>query len=85
MENRKLTAVEYEKLEESIIEEGVRDPLVLWNGILIDGHNRFEIAQKHSLEYKTVENITLANREEVIQWIIKNQLGRRNLKAKEAS
>ena len=57
----------------------------MWRETLIDGHNRYEIAQRHGLEYKTVENTILTSREEVITWIIKNQLGRRNLTAKEAS
>jgi len=81
---RPLSDEEFEKLKESIKLEGIRDPLVVWNGFLIDGYHRYKIAQEHNLEYKIVE-IELPNKEAVKEWIIKNQLGRRNLTEQEAS
>ena len=81
---RPLKDEEYEKLKESILIEGIRDPLVVWQGILLDGHHRYKIAQELGLEYKIVE-IELPNKEAVKEWIIKNQLGRRNLTEQEAS
>lgn len=67
-------------LEENILSDGeIRDPIVIWNGIILDGHNRFEIWQKHpEIPYKT-HNINLPDRNAAIIWICKNQLGRRNL------
>jgi ParB-like chromosome segregation protein Spo0J len=73
-----LSTAEFEQLEKNILLEGVRDSLITWNGILIDGHNRYEIAQKHNLPFNTIEK-HFENRENVICWIIDNQLGRRNL------
>jgi len=81
---RSLLGDEYEKLKESILEQGIRDPLVTWNGILLDGHHRYQIAQEYGLEYKTVE-IELPDREAAKEWVIKNQLGRRNLTPEEVS
>ncbi len=81
---RPLTGDEYEKLEANILAEGIRDPLVTWQGILLDGHHRYKIAQKHGLEYKTVE-IELSDRDDAKRWIFENQLGRRNLTEQEAS
>jgi N6-adenosine-specific RNA methylase IME4 len=69
---------EYERLKESIKKEGVREPLMLWKGILIDGHNRKEIADKLNIKYKT-KNKKFKDRNEVIVWMIDNQLGRRNI------
>ena len=69
---------EFKQLEENILRDGIRDPLTVWNGILIDGHNRYEIAQKHGLTFKTTE-LHFADRNEAKIWIIKNQIGRRNL------
>lgn len=74
----RLTPEEYGQLEKNIIAEGCRDALVTWQGILIDGHNRYEICQKHGIEYRVVEK-EFENRDTVIDWIINNQLGRRNL------
>jgi hypothetical protein len=52
--------------------------LVVWRGILIDGHNRYEICTRLKLRYKTVD-VVLADRARVLIWIEQNQLGRRNL------
>ena len=73
-----LTAEEFKQLEENILKDGIRDPLVLWNGYLIDGHNRYQIAFKHGLEYKTIDK-EFKDEDEVIIWMIDNQDGRRNL------
>ena len=73
-----LTDDEFEKLEASCLSEGIRDALVTWNGVIIDGHNRYEIAQKHNLPFDTKE-LDFANEFAVKEWMIVNQLGRRNL------
>lgn len=75
---------EKKQLEENILHDGIQDPLKVWNGILIDGHNRYEIAQAHGLEFATTE-MQFASRDDVIIWIIKNQFGRRNLSAYDRS
>jgi hypothetical protein len=77
-----LTPDEYEKLEESLVREGCRDPLVLWGKILVDGHNRYEICRKHNLTFNTHEK-EFKSENEAINWIIDNQLGRRNLTAEQ--
>ena len=73
-----LTAEEFKQLEENILKDGIRDPLVLWNGYLIDGHNRYQIAFKHGLEYKTIDK-EFKDELDVKIWMVKNQFGRRNL------
>ena len=69
---------EYEQLEKNILADGCRDPLVLWNDIIVDGHNRYEICAIHGIDYQTV-NMNFDNREDVIIWICQNQRGRRNI------
>lgn len=69
---------EYALLEASILADGCRDALIMWGNILVDGHNRYAICQKHGLPFK-VETIHLDCREAVIVWMIENQLGRRNI------
>ena len=73
-----LTEEERKGLEESLLKEGCRDALVLWGDTIIDGHNRYEICTKHEIPFETV-NREFESRNEVIEWIIKNQFGRRNL------
>ena len=77
-----LSPEERQGLESSLLKEGCRDALVLWGDILIDGHNRYEICTKHNIPYKTVQR-EFESREAVIEWIILNQFGRRNLPAHE--
>lgn len=75
-----LTDEEYNQLEENILAEGaVINPLIVWDGIIVDGHNRFRILQAHpEITFKVHEKV-FSNRYEAIAWICKNQLGRRNL------
>jgi len=73
-----LSAEEYAQLEANILEEGIREPIITWNGYIIDGHNRFSIAQRFDLEYKTTSK-HFASEENVKEWMILNQFGRRNL------
>lgn len=76
----KLTEEEFAQLEENILSDGeIRDPLVIWNGTILDGHNRYRIYKKHpGLRFLTHE-MKLPDRNAAIIWICKNQLGRRNL------
>ena len=73
-----LTSEEFKQLERNILEEGIRDPLVTWNGILVDGHNRYRIAQEYDIDFVTVEK-EFADMNDVKIWMATNQLGRRNL------
>ena len=75
-----LTDDEYKQLEENILKEGkLLSPLIVWNNILVDGHNRYEIVQEHpEISFSTMP-LPFESREEVLAWICKNQLGRRNL------
>jgi ParB family chromosome partitioning protein len=73
-----LAPEELAQLEANILADGCRDPLVTWQGILIDGHNRFAICSKHGLTFQTVER-EFADRQDAELWMIGNQMGRRNL------
>ena len=75
-----LSDEEYRQLEENVIADGCRDSLVTWQGTLIDGHNRIKICTEFGIPYNTIEK-EFNSREDVIQWIILNQFGRRNLSA----
>jgi hypothetical protein len=74
-----LTAIEYAALERSLLAEGCRDALVLWGEILVDGHNRYAICQKHGIEFRTVQNNSFSSIEDVMLWMIDNHLARRSV------
>lgn len=71
---------EEQQLEQNIIAEGrLLNPIITWNGYILDGHTRYRILKKHGFIKFVVEEIQLANKYEALAWICKNQLGRRNL------
>lgn len=75
-----LTEDEFQQLEENILTDGkIISPIIVWGDVIIDGHNRFRIAEKHThIAFTTCER-DFDDRHEAIAWICKNQLGRRNL------
>jgi hypothetical protein len=83
-----LSQEEYEQLEQNILEFGCQESLIVWSVpggdevILLDGHNRFTICSEHNISYVT-ESISLVDRAAAIDWMIANQLGRRNLSAEQ--
>jgi hypothetical protein len=73
-----LTAEEFKQLEQNCLNEGIRDSIVLWNDFIIDGHNRYQIAMKHQLQFECID-MAFDSEDDVVVWMIDNQDGRRNL------
>ncbi|KQW01622.1 hypothetical protein [Rhizobacter sp. Root1221] len=74
-----LTPDEHDALERSLLSEGCRDALVLWGDMLVDGHNRYGICQKHGLPFQTVQNTRFQSIDDVHLWMIDQHLGRRSV------
>lgn len=79
-----LSAEEFAQLEANCLREGIRDPLIVWavpNGdqILIDGHNRMKISANHNGIPFEIKQMQFDTRTEAEEWILRNQLGRRNV------
>lgn len=83
-----LTDDEYRQLEENCIKEGIREAILVWDRgddlVIVDGHNRYQIARKNGLRWNH-KVMNFESREDVKEWIIKNQFGRRNLSAYDRS
>jgi N6-adenosine-specific RNA methylase IME4 len=73
-----LTKEEFSQLEHNCIAEGIREAIIIWNDIIIDGHNRYEISLMYDLPFETNE-LYFKDENEVKEWMILNQFGRRNL------
>jgi len=75
-----LAAEERRDLEASLLADGCISPLVVWHkhNILLDGHNRHAFCVEHDIDCE-VHEIVLGSREDAKAWVIKHQLGRRNL------
>jgi ParB-like chromosome segregation protein Spo0J len=75
-----LSIEERGELENSIMDEGCRDAICVWNGVIVDGHNRYEICKRRKRAFR-VKEMSFENDEAAVAWIIRNQFGRRNLTA----
>lgn len=73
-----LSDSEYAHLKQNILSDGCREPIAVWDGVIVDGHNRYKICTENNVPFKTV-SMNFADRSEAIMWMLKNQLGRRNL------
>jgi hypothetical protein len=74
-----LTSDEHDALERSLLTEGCRDALVLWGDVLVDGHNRYGICQKHGIPFQTLQSTLFKSMEDVHLWMIDQHLGRRSV------
>lgn len=74
-----LSTDEHDALERSLLKEGCRDALVLWGDILVDGHNRYGICQKHGIPFQTLQSKQFHSIEDVHLWMIDQHLGRRSV------
>lgn len=91
---------ERQQLEQNIIREGCREALLIWQTteeiinpdsksnhtvyVLIDGHNRYGICMKHGIDFK-IHLVNFNTLYDVRQYMIDNQLGRRNLTPEQVS
>jgi phage N-6-adenine-methyltransferase len=81
-----LTAEEYAQLEANIVQDGCHDALIVWQeaNTLLDGHHRMQICEQHGLGYRTQE-LSLPDLAAARSWMIRHQLGRRNLTPEQTS
>ena len=75
-----LTDDEYKQLEKNIVTNGFdrNFPIMEWHGYIVDGHNRYSICKKHNIDY-VVGTLAYETKEQVMEWMLDIQLGRRNL------
>ena len=75
-----LTQDEFNQLEENILSDGeVYEPIIVWNGTIVDGHNRWKIIQKHPEISYRIKEMDFADKWDAFDWMYRKQLGRRNL------
>ncbi|MCM1329435.1 MAG: hypothetical protein NC253_08350 [Ruminococcus sp.] len=69
------------KLKESILSDGCINSLHVWDGILLDGYDRYEICVSNGISFEVCE-MSFKSRNETIEWICVNQLKRKDLTLK---
>ena len=73
-----LSDEEHRMLEDSIVRDGCDTPLIVWNGTIVDGHNRYDICRKHGIPF-AVEEKDFPDKDAAMFWMLEHQLARRNL------
>ena len=73
-----LNEEELKLLEASIVADGCESPLIVWNGVIVDGHNRYAVCRKHEIPF-AIQEKDFSSRDDAMLWMLRNQLGRRNL------
>lgn len=74
-----LSEDDYSALERSLLTDGFKGaPIMVWNDVIVDGHNRYEICNKHHIPFE-VKKIDFASKDEAMRWMARQQIGRRNL------
>lgn len=96
-----LSSEEFTQLADNIKKDGCREAILIWETkkikidadsltpdavvyVLIDGHNRFEICTTFNLDFK-IHIVNYENLDQVKDFMIDNQLGRRNITVEQAS
>lgn len=74
-----LSAEQFSSLERDILESGCYAPIIVNEElVIVDGHNRFRICEKHGLPFRMLV-FSFADLLEAKQWALETQRGRRNL------
>ena len=71
-------------LEDSIVRDGCDTPLTVWNGTIVDGHNRYEICHAHGIPFG-IEEKDFPDKDAAMFWMLERQLARRNLNSYQRS
>ena len=75
-----LTDDEFKQLRENIINDGeVYEPICVWNGTIVDGHNRWKVIQEFPDIPFRIKEMLFDDKWAAFDWMYAKQLGRRNL------
>ena len=67
-----------EELEENIFDHGCREPICIWNGIILDGRLRYKICTKWDIHYN-IQRMMFESRDKAVSFICHEQLKRTDL------
>lgn len=65
---------EQDQLERSILQNGCIEPIIIWDGIIIDGHKRYLICRAEEIEFRT-EEVEFPSRERAKAWVCRRRIG----------
>ena len=64
---------EQEILERSLMREGCLEPIIVWRGVILDGHKRYDFCTYEEIEFE-VQEMDFTSREEAIIWVCRQRI-----------
>lgn len=61
------------EFEKCLIQEGCREPIIVWNGVIVDGYKRYRLCCDEGIDY-TVEDMNFPSEEEVVSWVCRRRI-----------
>lgn len=61
------------EFEKDLIQNGCMEPIITWNGVIIDGYKRYRLCCDEGIEY-TVEEMIFPSEEEAICWVCRRRI-----------
>lgn len=61
------------RLENSLLQNGCKNPIITWNGYIVDGHKRYRLCSYEDIAYDTYE-LGIPNRDDVIIYLCRERL-----------
>lgn len=64
---------QYDKLEESLVDTGCKEPILIWNDYIIDGHHRYNLCHKWEIPFP-VKKTHFNSRDDAVVWLCQKHL-----------
>ncbi len=68
-----LTQDDQDALEQSLLRDGCRKPIITWRGMILDGHKRHQFCSYEEIEYE-MQEMEFPTREEAIIWVCSQRI-----------
>ena len=63
---------EQEELEKSLLRQGCLNPIITWNGVIVDGHKRYRICMLEEIAFEITE-MHFSSLEDAILWVCRKR------------
>lgn len=61
------------ELEKSLLQDGCREPIIVWDGVIIDGYKRHHICVAEAIDF-SVKEMDFPSEEEAISWVCRRRI-----------
>ena len=61
------------ELEKSLLRDGCQEPIITWDGVIIDGYKRYRICAAEAIDF-SVKEMDFPSEEEAISWVCRRRI-----------